>query len=263
MSLLARLLTREVRTRPAPRIDEGVRIYAIGDIHGRADLLAQLAHLILLDIRAAPPSGRALVVFLGDYIDRGMDSRGVLDALTRSAFKTQAVFLRGNHEAMMLAFLDDVGAGPGWIQNGGLETLHSYGIDTVGLRTGGSLETAQSALRDALPPTHLDFLLSTRLTFTSGDYFFCHAGARPGRLLTEQVESDLLWIREEFLDSRADFGFRIVHGHTPVMQPEVRPNRINIDTGAYISGKLTCVVLEGELLRFLQTSSSVERLTSE
>src|SRR4051812_42856711 len=203
---LPRLFVRRRSKAPHKRrIPDGLRLYAIGDIHGRADLLSRITDLVLADLRSHPPPKKMLTVFLGDYVDRGMDSRAVLDRLAGFDFPTPTWFLRGNHEAMMLSFLDDSGSGQVWIENGGLETLHSYGIDITGVRTGRRLEEAREEFRRILPPSHIAFIERTGLSFISGDYFFCHAGARPGIPLSLQKPEDLLWIREEFTES--DFMF--------------------------------------------------------
>jgi serine/threonine protein phosphatase 1 len=209
-----------------------------------------LGDLIAADMRGAPVS-RATTVLLGDYIDRGPDSRGVLARLAAGQFPTETLFLRGNHEAMLLDFLADPGTAMQWSEYGGLETMHSYGVDVRGLRQGSSVFEARDALRAALPASHLAFITATKLWHTSGDYFFCHAGVRPDLPLEAQRAEDLLWIREAFLQSNATFGKMIVHGHTPTIEPDIRPNRINIDTGAYVTGRLSCLVLEADTRRFL------------
>lgn len=197
------------------------------------------------------PVEAALTVTVGDYIDRGPDSRGVIERLTANPFATPFVALRGNHETILEEFLRDPSVADHWRRLGGLETLHSYGIDVAPLMRGKGQEAAAVALRTALPRSHVAFLASLELSLTVGRYFLCHAGVRPGVPLARQREEDLLWIREEFLDSRVDFGKIIVHGHTPSEEPELRPNRVNIDTGAFMSGRLTCAVLEETGIRFL------------
>lgn len=203
---------------------------------------------------AQRPTQTALTVTVGDYVDRGPDSRGVIERLTRNPFRTPFVALRGNHESIFEEFLRDPSIADYWRRLGGLETLHSYGVDVAPLMRGRGHEEAAAALRAALPQSHVTFLASLRLTHSVGRYFLCHAGVRPGVPLARQREEDLLWIREEFLDSRADFGKVVVHGHTPCEAPELRPNRINVDTGAFMSGQLTCAVLEDEGVRFLVAS---------
>jgi serine/threonine protein phosphatase 1 len=239
---------------PAPNArQEPSRVYAIGDIHGRADLLDRMIEAIARDL-AQRPTQTALTVTVGDYVDRGPDSRGVIERLTRNPFPSPLVALRGNHESIFEEFLRDPSIADYWRRLGGLETLHSYGVDVAPLMRGRGHEEAAAALRAALPQSHVTFLASLRLTHSVGRYFLCHAGVRPGVPLARQREEDLLWIREEFLDSRADFGKVVVHGHTPCEAPELRPNRINVDTGAFMSGQLTCAVLEDEGVRFLVAS---------
>jgi calcineurin-like phosphoesterase family protein len=229
--------------------DDDTRLYAIGDVHGRLDLLDRVIDSIARDF--AEHGGKALTVTLGDYIDRGPQSRGVIERLARNPFATPYVALKGNHEALFEDFLTDPAVGAHWRRLGGLETLASFGVSVRHMMLGRNLDEAAGALREALTPEHAGFLASLKLSLSVGCYFLCHAGVRPGVALERQSEQDLLWIREEFLDSTADFGKIVVHGHTPVAAPEILPNRINIDTGAFATGRLTCVVLEGEGHRFL------------
>jgi serine/threonine protein phosphatase 1 len=226
------------------------RIYVIGDIHGRLDLLDALVIKIHADLKSAP-TPEPLTVTLGDYIDRGLNSRGVLERLAQNPFAMPYVALMGNHEELLLTFLDNPSVLDQWRRLGGLETLHSYGVPVSPLMRGTGFEEAAKQLRAALPETHLKYVSSLKLCVGSSSYFFCHAGVRPGIPLERQSAHDLLWIRQEFLNSKANFGKRIVHGHTPIERPEVLPNRINIDTGAYATGRLTCLVLEGSQHRFL------------
>jgi serine/threonine protein phosphatase 1 len=228
------------------------RIYAIGDIHGRSDLVDRIAVEIIRDLQAYP-TDHCLTVTVGDYVDRGPDSRGVLDRLVRNPFPTELVALKGNHEDLFETFLCDPSIADDWRRLGGLETLHSYGIAVGPLMMGKNYREAAEALRLALPRAHLEFLSSLKTSLTAGKYFLCHAGVRPGVPLEQQSEADLLWIRTPFLQSKADFGKIVVHGHTPTENPEVLPNRINIDTGAFMTGRLTCAVLEGDHVRFLST----------
>ncbi len=225
------------------------RIYAIGDIHGRLDLIERAAAAIARDVKER--GAAALTVTVGDYIDRGPDSCGVIERLTANPFPTPLIALKGNHEAMLMAFLADPATGPHWAANGGLETLRSYGLRPRSAWTTDFVR-ARTDLRAALPAAHLAFLRALKPSFSQGDYFFCHAGVRPEVPLERQSEEDLLWIRGAFLSSVQDFGKVVVHGHTPVPAPDVRANRIGIDTGAYYSGRLTCVALgEGGDPRFL------------
>jgi serine/threonine protein phosphatase 1 len=234
---------------PSPQPD---RIYAIGDIHGRLDLLDRIIDEIAVDLAKSPVS-TALTVTLGDYVDRGPNSRGVLDRLAANPFPTAFVALKGNHEVLLETFLRDPQTAGPWRRFGGLETLHSYGLVVGPLMVGKNYAEAADALRRAMPQAHLDFLASLGTSLTVGKYFLCHAGVRPGVPLERQRVEDLLWIRDEFINSTADFGKIIVHGHTPSESPEVLPHRINVDTGAYMTGWLTCVVLEADDIRFLST----------
>jgi serine/threonine protein phosphatase 1 len=231
---------------------EKSRAYVIGDIHGRSDLLDRIVALICRDLEANPV-GECLTVTIGDYVDRGPDSRGVLDRLARNPFPTRLISLKGNHEVLFEAFLSDPSVAEQWRRLGGLETLHSYRIPVAELMVGRHYEEASKALRDAVPEEHLRFLASLKTSITVGKYFLCHAGVRPGVSLDRQNEEDLFWVRDSFLKSKVDFGKVVVHGHTPTEQPEVLPNRINIDTGAFATGRLTCAVLENSELRFLST----------
>ncbi len=231
----------------------GIRVYAVGDIHGRLDLLLDLEALILEDI-AARPVEYAMAIYLGDYVDRGPNSRGVLEHLLKADRDGLArKFLRGNHEETFIDYAADPALIRSWKKFGGLETLHSYGVDVRDLMRGGGLEEAHAAFLASVPQEHMAFLESLDPILTLGDYCFVHAGVRPGVPLAQQSPDDLLWIREEFLRYRGPFEKVVVHGHTPVDEPEWLPNRINVDTGAYLTGKLTAAVLEGEQVEFLST----------
>ncbi len=240
---------------PQGQVPAGTRVYAIGDIHGRLDLLRALEDRIVEDRRNQSPA-RAVLVYLGDYIDRGFESRAVLDHLLQPALPGfERVCLKGNHEDFLLKFLEDTQVGPVWLVNGGRETLMSYGVAqpaSLGFTEEGLAEI-QESLRQEVPAAHLEFMGALPLTHREGDYFFVHAGVRPGVPIDAQQESDLIWIRDAFLKSKESHGSIVVHGHTPVAEPEVRPNRIGIDTGAFASGRLTCLVLEGQSFRFLST----------
>jgi serine/threonine protein phosphatase 1 len=230
----------------------GLRLYAIGDIHGRFDLLEQLASEIRRDLNESRPE-RTVEIFVGDYVDRGPESRQVVEWLATSQPLTdERICLRGNHEELLLGALDDVAAMPDWLFNGGGETLKSYDVkvEADGARM---LLELQSAFHTALPPVHRAFIASLPRMVDFDPYLFVHAGIRPGVPIDAQDPEDLVWIRQPFLDSSWDFGRIVVHGHTPVERPDVRANRINIDTGAVFQGHLTCLVLEGRSRRFLQT----------
>jgi serine/threonine protein phosphatase 1 len=243
---------REV-SRARPSLPAGLRIYAVGDIHGRYDLLEALYADICRDIERAPPE-HSIEIFLGDYIDRGPQSRDVVEWLTSGRRAAdERICLLGNHEDMLLRVLDDPEATSIWLHNGGLATLLSYRAMPADGVSGLTVGAARSAFLAAFPSDHRAFVEGLPRLVRFGGYVFVHAGVRPGRAVDDQDPDDLVWIREPFLTSNADFGMLVVHGHTPVKAPEVRPNRINIDTGAFFTGQLTCVVLEGEGLRFLQT----------
>jgi len=232
------------------RVPEGIRLYAIGDVHGRADLLDQVFRRIDASLAASARS-RTIQILLGDYVDRGPASRAVIDALIARGREHELVCLKGNHESLLLEFLQNPAVLASWRVLGGLETLVSYGLTpTPSLDATTVLELA-SEFDHALPASHRQFLSSLQLSFTCGDFFFTHAGVRPGVPLEQQKEVDLLGIREDFLSYRHSFTKIVVHGHTPVLQPDVRPNRINIDTGAYATGRLTCLMIEGETLGFI------------
>lgn len=249
--LLSRYFQRDQPKTDAAALPEGLRIYAIGDVHGCLDLLKGVWERIDQDLKVHPVD-EAVEIFLGDYIDRGPDSCGVIEALSSPAPDgRRRVCLRGNHEQMLLSFLDNPAYLEMWRPNGALETLVSYGVDARRLRNiDEAAEVAAEFLAKA-PASHVAFLRSLPFYVDMSPYFFVHAGIRPGIAPTEQREEDMLWIRDAFLRSDMDFGRILVHGHTPVEQPERRHNRINIDTGAYLTGKLTCVALEGSEVRFL------------
>jgi serine/threonine protein phosphatase 1 len=240
----------------AARTPEGTVIYAIGDIHGRDDLLAALLEGVRRDA-GQRPARRRLLVFLGDYISRGPGSRAVVERVMALAWPGfELVTLKGNHEDLLLRFLDgDLAAGALWLDYGGAQALQAYGMaPEVGARGDeGGAERLRRELAAALPARHLEFCRRLRLHHREGGYYFVHAGIRPGVPLEQQSDADRLWIRSEFTDSCADHGVVVVHGHCIAALPQVRHNRIGIDTGAYASGHLTCAVLEGDECFFLQT----------
>jgi serine/threonine protein phosphatase 1 len=233
-----------------PCVPAGRRIYAIGDIHGRADLLSELFTRIDDDIRARPIAD-SIHVFLGDYIDRGPNSRQVIDLLIERQRRHDVLFLKGNHEDCALQFLSDPTVLPAWQSIGGVNTLLSYGVMPTRGDDPESHQKVSTALREAMPDSHRRFMGGLALSFACGDFFFVHAGVRPGIPLQRQSQRDLLWIRDDFLLHEGDFGMVVVHGHTPVYKPEIRLNRINIDTGAYATNQLTCLILEGDSIAFL------------
>lgn len=241
---------------PAASVPAGELVYAIGDIHGCTGLLDDLLATIIRDAGEIDAANRTLV-FVGDYIDRGPDSAGVIERLlSRIPEGFRRICLKGNHEVMMLEFLDQPDLLDHWLWNGAEETLASYGIDARGIAwTRDEEERCRDRLRAAIPETHRDFFNSLQLSETIGDYFFVHAGISPGKPLDRQDPHDLVWIREEFLNSSANFGKIVVHGHTPVDVPEIRSNRIGIDTKAWASGRLTALRLYGDTQEFLATGA--------
>lgn len=246
--------SRRPKTSAIPAVPDDHRVYAIGDIHGRADLLQQMHRQIGEDAAAAEAAQRT-VIYLGDYVDRGMQSREVIDLLLDEPLVGfDSVHLMGNHEEFLLAFAHDLSSARSWLYNGGDTTLHSYGVVVPAVvRQDLDLAEARDAFFASLPARHLDFFRSLRLYHEIGDYFFVHAGVRPGVPLQGQSHDDMLWIRQEFLRSNADFGRIVVHGHSITREVDVQPNRIGIDTGAYNSGILSCLVLQGAARWLLQT----------
>jgi len=239
----------------APAVPPGHRVYAVGDIHGRADLLRRLQATIASDAVDAPANMQKTVIYLGDYVDRGLESQTVIDLLLAPPpAGLVSVCLKGNHEEAMLLFLADVSIGPAWFAMGGDATAYSYG---VGLPKDLSQEARFAQvwreLRQRIPAAHLAFLSGLRLTYAVGDYMFVHAGVRPGIPLDQQRPDDLLWIRDQFLAAEVGWDKIIVHGHSATHRPESLRHRIGIDTGAYATNVLTCVVLEGRERRFLST----------
>lgn len=248
-------LRRKSPARPSARIAGDALVYAVGDIHGRDDLLGSLLATIGADAAGRSPGPRR-IVYLGDYVDRGMQSREVIDRLLLGPpAGFEVTCLMGNHEEAFLAFLDGEEAGFDWLRYGGLETLHSYGVPVARQpNTPRDLEQLRAEALERVPAAHVGFMRDAILWHGEGDYLFVHAGVRPGLPLERQQPRDLLWIRDEFLNSRDDHGGRVVvHGHTICDAPDVRPNRINIDTGAYASGRLTALVLSGNQRAFLAT----------
>lgn len=234
-----------------PQVPADTRIYCIGDIHGRDDLLAVMHSLIRHD--AEGYTGRKVVIYLGDYIDRGLNSKNVIEQLLHHPLPTfEQVFLRGNHEQFLQLFLQVPETAIDWIKFGGHATLYSYGVKLQGMPYRKSqLQEIHRQLQELLPEAHKRFYEDLHLTHCEGDYFFVHAGIRPGIALQRQKEEDLLWIRDVFTGSSRKHEKVIVHGHTISEEPEILPNRIGIDTGAYFSGILTCLVLESVERRFI------------
>ena len=235
-----------------PYIPEGQRVYCIGDIHGRADLLEEIHHQILADAEGF--EGKKYVVYLGDFVDRGSHTKQVLHLLLEQPLPGfEAVYLQGNHEQIMLSFIEHPEATASWLNFGGREALNSYGIPLAHIPGSAEVFALANRLDQVLPDSHREFLQSCATSWRCGSYYFVHAGIRPGVALEQQLPEDQLWIRDEFLDSKKDHGAIVVHGHSIVAEPEILPNRIGLDTGAFRSGVLTCLVLEGDQQRILQT----------
>lgn len=252
--MFRKLFSRDAAT--GPRAPDDCVIYAVGDIHGRADALGPLLEAIVQDAQQSPAK-RIVIIALGDYVDRGADSRRVIDLLLAVSRVPllETHFLRGNHDETLLGFLSDPASGPTWCDYGGRETLASYGVIPPSARTDAEAwaRTAE-AFADALPSSHKSFFVALKDSVEIGDYFFCHAGARPGVPLHQQSQRDLLWIREPFLQDDRRFEKVVVHGHTPDEAVHSDRRRIGVDTGAYATGLLTAARLEGATRRFIQAS---------
>jgi serine/threonine protein phosphatase 1 len=235
-----------------PFVPDGQRLYCIGDIHGRLDLLEELHDMIRADAEAFAAS--KTVIYLGDFIDRGAQSKQVLDLLVEQPLEGfRAVHLLGNHEQTMLDFLESPRDAAAWLKFGGNVTLLSYGVGVGKIINTMDIELLCEELEEKLPQSHRDFLESCKLTYSEGNYLFVHAGIRPGVALEDQLPADLLWIREEFIYSRKRHDHIVVHGHSISAEVEWRSNRIGIDTAAYESGMLTALVLQEKDQRLLQT----------
>ena len=251
MNFLRRFLAPERPQHPRA-VPKGLRVFAVGDVHGCLSELLTLEEMIRA--RAGRPgASRNLIVYLGDYVDRGPDSAGVLahlanppdDGLTRR-------MLMGNHEEMLLKLREEPDRFQAWRQIGGVETLASYGIDVAPLMTSDGVAAAAMLAR-ALPPSHLRLLQGLEQLLVVGGYAFVHAGIRPGLPLEQQSAQDLLWIRDAFLEAPGPHSHFIIHGHTPVEAPDRRPHRLNLDTGVYLTGRLSAVQLEGDRLEVFGT----------
>jgi len=239
----------------ATGLDDQTLVYAIGDIHGRADLL--IALLEKIDEDSASFQGKKQIVFLGDYIDRGLQSRGVIDVLLGDRLDDyETYFVKGNHEDALLSFLSDPKFGPKWASYGGRETLVSYGVRPPrSMNYNDEWAKAHDDFLKALPNVHQTFFRNLPTSVKIGAYGFVHAGVKPGRPFSEQEDHDLMWIRDEFLKSASTFDVIVVHGHTPTDQPYVDDRRINVDTGAYLTGRLTAAKLHGSTVEFVATST--------
>jgi len=241
------------QSKPYPSSPDGQRAYVVGDVHGRLDLLEELLSRIHEDIQSRP-ADKVSIVFLGDLIDRGPDSANVLDRLQNYRHPgVNTVFLLGNHEEVMLRVIGgEAQLIASWVRFGGDKTLESYGLDSnelLFMTDSAAVET----VRRAVPERHVEFLRGFADTCRFGDYLFVHAGIRPGIELDQQQQSDLRWIREPFLLDDRDHGFVVVHGHTISRRIDEQPNRIGIDTGAFATGVLTALSIEGGERRFIDT----------
>lgn len=255
------MFSRRKDPKSEPSTPRGYRAYAVGDIHGRLDLLEQLLDSIDADL-SNRPSRKNLLIFLGDLIDRGPNSRGVIERLrTFQHDRLKPVFLAGNHEEVLLRILaGETGLLQNWLKFGGAECLASYGVDMLDL--GSNRTEALDKIRRAIPEQHSEFVASFSDTLTFGDYLFVHAGVRPGVDLRHQSQTDLRWIRSPFLDDVTDHGVMVVHGHSISGEVEFRPNRIGIDTGAYRTGILTALGIEGTGKWTLSTGSGINELAA-
>lgn len=254
-SVFARLFGKSSAKPKGPPSAGGRLIYAIGDVHGRLDLLEPLVKDIVTDMLNSKPAHPPLLVFLGDYVDRGDSSAGVVDLVLKlkSSAGFEVLALKGNHEEAMLQFLEDPDFGATWMAHGGATTLASYGVTPPATRNDADAwRKTRDAFARALPKAHLDFMENLELMITVGDYAFVHAGVRPGAALSRQAEHDLLWIRHDFLQAPGPFEKVIVHGHTPSEQPQLTAHRLGLDTGAYATGVLTAARLDDQGQRILQ-----------
>jgi serine/threonine protein phosphatase 1 len=232
---------------PAP---EGRTIYAVGDIHGRLDLLEKIQRRIDEDKKKLGAT-RPAEIYLGDYIDRGPDSAGVISNLVARRRRTEAVFVRGNHEQILLNFIEGEHCLEEWRAFGGIPTLLSYQLDPDLLSRAAPEDAVRAALTAKLPSDHQQFYAATARYCDAEPYLFVHAGIRPAVRLEDQSLMDLMTIRSDFLDFGGDFGRIVVHGHTPVAEPDMRHNRINVDTGAFATHHLTCLKIDEHGARVL------------
>jgi serine/threonine protein phosphatase 1 len=241
---------REARYPPAPA---GTLLYAIGDIHGRSDCLAGAHDLIDRDVARRGGRDQATEIYIGDYVDRGPDSKGVIDRLVARSTEVRLVALRGNHEIIMESFLRGQTSFEDWRRLGGLETVLSYGVDARSLLAKGGVTPRD--LAEKVPVSHLRFISSLVGVHTAGAYCFVHAGLRPGVAIENQSMADLAWIREDFLRFAGDFGAIVVHGHSPVTGVEFLGNRINIDTGAYMTNRLSVLRIDADGVTVLEAAA--------
>lgn len=246
---------------PLPSVPHGQRVYAVGDIHGRKDLFDSLIDAIEAD-DARRSASATTIILLGDLIDRGDESAGVIAAARELGHRRRVRIIAGNHEEMFLRTFDDLPLLRHFLRYGGRETIMSYGVDPQAWSY-ASLEEAQEMMRAAVPASDVAFLRNFEDWITIGDYLFVHAGVEPGVPLEQQKLHDLRWIREPFLGHSGDHGFVVVHGHTIEDEPVFRPNRIGIDTGAYSSGRLTALGLEATERWLIMAEDTMGAITVE
>ena len=253
---LKKLLAQKRIDPPVAEIPAGQRVYAVGDIHGRLDLFeAMIAQIDADDAEAG--AAETTVILLGDLVDRGPDSAGVMRATREWQSRRNVRILLGNHEEMLLKSLEDESVFRHFLRHGGKETILSYGVDPEAFRV-AELETAQQMLREHFPQDEIDYIGTFEDSIVIGDYVFVHAGIVPGVALEEQKARDLRWIREPFLSHTAPHSHVVVHGHSITERPDDKGNRIGLDTGAYVSGSLTAIALEGTSRRYLYAMKQQE-----
>lgn len=247
------------RRRAAAKFLDGRVGYAVGDIHGCADLLDLMLNEIETrardDVREAGPP---ILIFLGDYVDRGPDSKGVINLLLSGRpSNCERRYLRGNHEQAMVAFMADAATNRRWLVHGGAETMLSYGVKppSFSMSSDADWAAASASLTQVVPPEHVAFLNSLERYIVLGDYAFVHAGVEVTKTLEEQTDDELYWSRERWIGAKRRFSHKVVHGHTPTEQPHHDERRVGVDTGAYASGVLTAARFEGEAVTFFNVSS--------
>lgn len=251
-ALLQQFWSRPTAAASGHVLPAGQRVYAIGDVHGRLDKLRAIETAVADHFARSGDVEAATVILLGDYIDRGPDSRGVVEHLLPRRFAGLPTrCLLGNHEAAMLEFLERPAIGPAWLRYGGMATLASYGVSMPAGPVSDRMEALRESLLAQVPRAHVAFMEGLETWIHLGGYLFVHAGVRPGRPLDRQSKADMLEIREPFLSYGRALPWRVVHGHTVTDEPELRPHRIGIDTGAYAGGQLSCAVIEGSSVGWL------------
>jgi serine/threonine protein phosphatase 1 len=240
---------------PSYRTPENTRIYAIGDIHGCCELLKKI-HQKIIDDAKAHDHKDIVVVYMGDYIDKGPKSKEVIDSLINNPFDGyKKIFLKGNHEWVMMNFLNNPEIGTSWLRYGGDETLKSYGVNIHSAN--GQKKSNQQLSEDlerVISADHMAFYDKLRLSHVEGDYFFVHAGIRPGVEIEDQNQEDLLGIREEFVKYKKPFDKKVIFGHTIFDKAINQSNKIGVDSGAYLFGRLSCVVLDDYEVNFITVS---------